>query len=86
VVEDHLWDKQLLLVLDNCEHLLEACGTVAAKLLGAVPGLRVLATSRQLLRVEGEHVLPVDPLSVPDPVRLPPERNVHGAGVRGGCR
>jgi predicted ATPase len=86
VVEDHLWDKQLLLVLDNCEHLLEACGTVAAKLLGAVPGLRVLATSRQLLRVEGEHVLPVGPLSVPDPERLPPERNVHGAGVRGGCR
>ncbi|RSM83180.1 LuxR family transcriptional regulator [Kibdelosporangium aridum] len=77
VVADHLRDKQVLLVLDNCEHLVQACGPVVAKLLGAARGLRVLATSRQLLRVEGEHVLPVDPLSVPDPERLAPDLNVH---------
>ncbi|MBP2329055.1 non-specific serine/threonine protein kinase [Kibdelosporangium banguiense] len=77
VVADYLRDKELLLVLDNCEHLLEACGLVVAKLLGAAGGLRVLATSRQVLRLEGEHVVPVGPLSVPDPDRLPSQGNVH---------
>ncbi|MFC0109257.1 ATP-binding protein [Kibdelosporangium aridum] len=77
VVADYLRDKQVLLVLDNCEHLLESCGPVVAKLLGAAGGLRVLVTSRQVLRVEGEHILPVGPLSVPDPERLPLELNVH---------
>jgi len=55
----------LLLVLDNCEHLLDACAELAAALLSSAPGLRVLATSRELLGVPGEAAYPVPPLAVP---------------------
>ncbi|NIH87783.1 LuxR C-terminal-related transcriptional regulator [Amycolatopsis granulosa] len=60
-----LADRQVLLVLDNCEHLADACATLIGKLLAATSGLRVLATSRQRLSVEGEHLLPVEPLDLP---------------------
>ena len=60
-----LADRQVLLVLDNCEHLTDACATLISKLLAATSGLRVLATSRQRLCVEGEHLLPVEPLPLP---------------------
>ncbi|MEV0399271.1 LuxR C-terminal-related transcriptional regulator [Actinoallomurus sp. NPDC050550] len=63
---DYLADRRLLLLLDNCEHLAVDCATLAGKLLGIAPGLRILATSRQVLLVEGERVLEVPPLSVPD--------------------
>jgi predicted ATPase len=56
---------ELLLVLDNCEHLPGACAALAADLLGTCPGLRVLATSREPLGVPGEAVFPVPPLAVP---------------------
>ena len=62
--------KRLLLVLDNCEHLLDACAVLATKLLSNAAELRILATSRQILNVEGEQVFEVPPLSVPDPGRL----------------
>jgi len=62
---EYLEDKQLLLVLDNCEHVGDECAMLAAKLLAAAGGLRVLATSRHTLHVEGEHILPVRPLPVP---------------------
>ncbi|MEQ0559838.1 LuxR C-terminal-related transcriptional regulator [Amycolatopsis sp. NEAU-NG30] len=62
---EYLEDRQLLLVLDNCEHVAEECATLAAKLLAASAGLRILATSRHTLHVEGEHLLPVEPLAVP---------------------
>lgn len=55
-----------LLVLDNCEHLLDACATVTGRLLAAAPELRVLATSREALGLVGEQVWPVRPLEVPD--------------------
>ncbi|GAB3567472.1 LuxR family transcriptional regulator [Amycolatopsis endophytica] len=61
-----LGDRQVLLVLDNCEHLTDACATLLGKLLAATSGLRVLATSRQRLSVEGEHLLPVEPLTLPE--------------------
>ncbi len=64
---EYLADKRLLLVLDNCDHLLDACAELVDPLLRAAPGLRVLVTSRQALGVNGEHVLAVFPLSVPDP-------------------
>jgi predicted ATPase/transcriptional regulator with XRE-family HTH domain len=57
--------KQLLLVLDNCEHLLEACADVAARLLQRCPGVRLLATSREPLRVVGEVVYRIPPLGLP---------------------
>jgi predicted ATPase/class 3 adenylate cyclase len=55
-----------LLVLDNCEHLVDACATVTSGLLGAAPDLRVLATSREPLGVPGEREWPVRPLDLPD--------------------
>jgi predicted ATPase/DNA-binding SARP family transcriptional activator len=55
-----------LLVLDNCEHLLDPCATVTRRLLAAAPDLRVLATSREALGLEGEQIWPVRPLDVPD--------------------
>ncbi|MEW1685764.1 LuxR C-terminal-related transcriptional regulator [Streptomyces sp. NPDC093594] len=57
-----LGDRQTLLVLDNCEHLLRTCAPLVGKLLGAAPNLRILATSRQALGTEGEVVLAVPPL------------------------
>jgi predicted ATPase len=60
-----LRSAELLLVLDNCEHLLSACAELAVALLGSSPGLRVLATSREPLGVPGEAVYPVLPLAVP---------------------
>jgi len=60
----HLRDKELLLVLDNCEHLLAAAPAIG-RLLAAARGLRILATSRSLLNLAGEYALPVPPLEVP---------------------
>ena len=67
----YLRDKQLLLVLDNCEHLLDECAFLVSKLLTGTHDLRILATSRQTLNVNGEFVLPVPPMSTPDPDQLP---------------
>jgi predicted ATPase/DNA-binding CsgD family transcriptional regulator len=61
--------QQLLLVLDNCEHLVSACAVLADTLLHRCPGLRVLATSRESLRISGEVIFPVPTLPVPDPKR-----------------
>jgi predicted ATPase/class 3 adenylate cyclase len=55
-----------VLVLDNCEHVLDACLALSRRLLDAAPGLRVLATSREPLGLAGERVWPVRPLAVPD--------------------
>ncbi|MEU3573922.1 AAA family ATPase, partial [Kitasatospora sp. NPDC036755] len=61
-----LRERRALLVLDNCEHLIDACARLTDALLRAAPGLRVLATSRQPLGIAGEQVFPVEPLPVPD--------------------
>jgi predicted ATPase/DNA-binding CsgD family transcriptional regulator len=61
-----LADKRLLLVIDNCEHLVDACAILASTLLKACPELRILTTSRQALGVVGEVRMPVPPLSLPD--------------------
>jgi len=66
----YLGEKRLLLVLDNFEQALEAAPLVA-DLLAACPELRVLVTSRSLLRLSGEQRLPAPPLPLPDPERLP---------------
>ncbi|WP_345700265.1 regulator [Kitasatospora terrestris] len=62
VLVEQLADRRLLLVLDGCEHLVDACAELVDELLRAVPGLSVLATSRQSLRVDGEHLVPLAPL------------------------
>ncbi|MFJ5123165.1 AfsR/SARP family transcriptional regulator [Kitasatospora sp. NPDC088548] len=65
---EHCGRRRMLLVLDNCEHLVQAAADLADRLLAECPGLTVLATSREPLGVPGETVLPVEPL--PDPVAL----------------
>jgi predicted ATPase/DNA-binding CsgD family transcriptional regulator len=64
---EYVADRRLLLVLDNCEHLVDAVAKLADQLLRAAEGLRVLATSRESLNIAGETVLPVPPLAAPDP-------------------
>ncbi len=64
-VANALRSKQLMLVLDNCEHMLDAAARMAETLLRANPAVRVIATSREPLRAEGEWVCPVPPLAVP---------------------
>jgi predicted ATPase len=74
-VIDFLARRRLLLVLDNCEHLLSETTTFAEILLRAAPQLTILATSREPLRVQGEVVFRVPSLDIPDPERpQPPER------------
>ena len=62
---DHVADKRLLLVLDNCEHLLDASAVLASALLRACPNVRLIATSRQALGVDGEVRFPVPPMGLP---------------------
>lgn len=77
VLTDHLADTGLLLILDNCEHVIGACATLAARIVPATTGLRILATSREPLGVPGEQVLPVAPLPVPaDPAADSPARRL----------
>jgi len=59
-------DKRALMILDNCEHVLDSAAVLAAALLRACPGLRILATSRQALGITGEVVIDVPTLSLPD--------------------
>jgi predicted ATPase/DNA-binding SARP family transcriptional activator/DNA-binding CsgD family transcriptional regulator len=63
---DHLRSRSLLLVLDNCEHLVDGAARLAGVLLSACPHLKILATSREPLGVPGEAVWTVPPLSLPD--------------------
>lgn len=61
---EYLRDRALLLVIDNCEHLAAVCAALVARLLPVAPGIRVLATSRHVLGVDGEYVYRVPPLAV----------------------
>ena len=76
-------DRSLLVVLDNCEHLVGACAELATRLLQAGAGVRVLATSRENLHVRGETTYPVPALSVPEAGgEMAPEAMVHCDAVR----
>ncbi|MGQ4619372.1 protein kinase domain-containing protein [Nocardia sp. R7R-8] len=77
VLIDYLTSRQLLLVLDNCEQIVDAAAKVAETLLKACPKLRILTTSREALNVGGEAVLQVRPLTVPNPDREPSLRNAR---------
>jgi non-specific serine/threonine protein kinase len=72
---DQLQDKRMLLVLDTCEHLLGACAATASAIIEQCPGIRVLATSREPLRVPGEDTMAIAPLPVRDAVRLLGQRD-----------
>lgn len=64
-LSEYLVDKHLLLVLDNCEHLIDRCAALVDALLRAAPRVRILATSRQSLGIAGERVMAVPSLSMP---------------------
>ncbi|GGY16508.1 hypothetical protein GCM10010358_80230 [Streptomyces minutiscleroticus] len=66
VVAEYLAGREMLLVWDTCEHLVEDCREVAATLLTVAPGLRILATSRRPLGLHCEEVLALDPLPLPE--------------------
>jgi predicted ATPase/DNA-binding CsgD family transcriptional regulator len=70
----YLADRNVLLVLDNCEHVVDACAELATSLLGSCASLRVVATSREVLGVTGETVWTVEPLGAEDSRRLFVER------------
>lgn len=65
---DQFRDEHVLLVFDNCEHLVPACSILIDRLLGDCPQLSILATSREPLGIAGEYTVPIPPLSLPDPV------------------
>ena len=69
---DHLRGKRLLLILDNCEHLVQASAQLADALLHTCPNVDILSTSREMLGVAGERALVVPSLSMPDPREFPP--------------
>ena len=77
---EYLRDRRLLLILDTCEHLLDACAALAQAVMRDAPEVTVLATSRQPLDMPGESTFPIGPLPVPESGWLPPA----GAGAAGG--
>ena len=66
-IVDYLRGRQLLLILDSCEHLIGACAKLAEPVLRYAAQVTILATSRQPMNVPGEHCCPVPPLPVPEP-------------------
>ncbi|MGW2421513.1 BTAD domain-containing putative transcriptional regulator [Streptomyces sp. NPDC001709] len=82
-IVEHCARRRMLIVLDNCEHVIEAAARLAERLLARCPGLTVLATSREPLGVPGELLRPVEPLPEPVALRLFADR---GAAARPGFR
>ncbi len=73
---DYLREKQMLILLDNCEHLVDACAQLADTLLHACPQLHLLATSREVLGVAGEKSYLVPSLALPNIQNLPPSKSM----------
>jgi predicted ATPase/class 3 adenylate cyclase len=66
----HVYDRRLLVILDNCEHLLNACAGLTKRLLQSCDGLQIIASSREALHIAGELCYPVPALATPDPANL----------------
>jgi predicted ATPase/DNA-binding NarL/FixJ family response regulator len=81
-LSDYLAGKQMLLVLDGCEHLADACAVMADALLRACPRLRIIATSRHVLGVAGEVTVAVPPMTVPADGQAGPEDLLRYEAVR----
>ncbi|KJC56831.1 transcriptional regulator [Bradyrhizobium sp. LTSPM299] len=73
----YLRNKRILLILDTCEHLVEAVAPLAARIIDAAPQVHILATSREALRVDGEHIYRLDALACP-----PDDPGLTAAAVR----
>lgn len=72
ILRDYMRRREIALILDNCEHLVQACAELASDLLGTCSQLKILATSRQALGIPGEATFYVPSFAVPNPARLPP--------------
>jgi predicted ATPase/DNA-binding NarL/FixJ family response regulator len=81
-IVDWLQDKHLLLVLDNCEHVLETCAQLATSIVSLCPGVTILATSREVLGIASEAVWRVDPLGVPEPALTSAQSALESEAVR----
>jgi non-specific serine/threonine protein kinase len=82
ILTDHLRDKATLLLLDNCEHLFDACARLVHTLLTACPRLQILATSRAALGIAGEVAWRVPSLTLPDAAQAPPHEIARFDAVR----
>ncbi len=78
----HLAGRRLLLVLDNCEHVLDPVAALAYALLRASPGVRILATSREPVNIAGEAIFVVAPLATPEPSLATPEPRLERDPIR----
>ena len=72
VLQQHLASRRLLLIMDNCEHVVEQCAVLTEQLLLHCRGLRILATSREPLHIPGEHNYLVSPLALPESHEMNP--------------
>ena len=79
---EFLRGRQLLLVLDNCEHLIQACASITEAILRTCPAVQILATSREPLHIAGETSWRVPPLSVPDAARHASRQLLEAEAVR----
>ena len=70
MLSDYLREKEMLIILDNCEHVLDACAQLADTMLKRCPGLKILVTSREALGILGEAVYPVPSLALPEPQQI----------------
>ncbi len=86
VVSDFLRDKRLLLILDNCEHVIESCAEQSESLLRAAPQLRIVASSREPLGIAGEAIFRVPPLSLPQVPGAPGAISAPGSDEAGRTR
>ncbi len=82
LLQDYLADRHLLLILDNCEHLADTCAEIAQHLLQHCWQLHILATSREALRLPGEHLYRVQPLALPDVTERAAERMLACASAK----
>jgi predicted ATPase/DNA-binding winged helix-turn-helix (wHTH) protein len=80
-LQAHVARRQMLLVVDNCEHLIDAVVDIVDELLGASPGLRIVATSREAFGIDGEQIYPVRSLSLPAAAGLEAVRDSESARV-----
>ena len=82
-LREYLKDKEILIILDNCEHLIGSCAELAESLLSNCPGLKIIATSREYLRCHGEQTHRVSSLECPDPKgKTTPEKISQYEAVR----
>jgi predicted ATPase/class 3 adenylate cyclase len=82
IVTDYLRAKQLLLILDNCEHLIESCAKLSHHLLQSCPQLKIIASSREALGIAGETAYRVPSLSLPDQAQVTREAVMESESVR----